>query len=286
MQPDQLRTLLAIRDTGSLSAAAETVHLSHSAVSLQMKRLEDALGREVLIKGKRPARLTPFGHTLATHAAGVLAGFDALKTLATPDSQTGEITIGFVPTTLQTLLPVVLKQMQARFPGLHIRISSGLSGDLARQVESGHLTYAVLTAPSAPLPDLSLTAIAEEPLCVIAPHGTALPENPLDALSDLPFIGFSRSTWLGAQIAALLAPRSITPSIELDSIDAVENLVARGFGASVVPQRLYATPLAETMACAPLARATRRLTLAAHASDDRATVRTALARFAKGTVQD
>jgi len=190
------------------------------------------------------------------------------------------ISIGFVPTTLQTLLPVVLERMQARFPGLSIRISSGLSGDLANQVEAGRLTYAFLTAPATPQPDLSLTDVAREALCVIAPPGTSLPANPLDALASLPFIGFSRATWLGVQIAALLQPRTITPAIELDSIDAVENLVARGFGASVVPQRLYAKPLDETMACARIGKAARQLSFAAHASDDRTTVRTALAQFA------
>ncbi|MDQ2090223.1 LysR family transcriptional regulator [Marimonas arenosa] len=283
MQPDQLRTLLAIRDTGSLSAAAAAVHLSHSAISLQMKRLEDSLGRAVMIKGRRPARLTPFGLTLATRAEQVLADFDALMRLAAPDSTTGDIRIGFVPTTLQTLLPVVLERMQTRFPGLSIRISSGLSGDLAEQVETGRLTYAVLTAPAAPPPGLTLTDIGHEPLYVVAPKDTALPPDPLAALPDLPFIGFSRATWLGAQIAALLAPHAITAAIEFDSIDAVENLVARGFGASVVPQRVYARPLSDSMSCAPLPRATRRLALAAHVSDDRTTVRTALAAFARGT---
>ncbi|MDU8927240.1 LysR family transcriptional regulator [Alisedimentitalea sp. MJ-SS2] len=281
MQPDQLRTLLAIRDTGSLSAAADAVHLSHSAVSLQMKRFEEALGRNLLIKGKRPARLTPFGLALAERAAPILAQLQDLATLATPDSTSGEISIGFVPTTLQTLLPVVLTQMQSRFPDLSIRISSGLSGDLAARVAAGHLTYAFLTAPEADQPDLSLTEIAREPLCVIAPPGTALPSDPLKTLTNQPFIGFSRATWLGTQIAALLRAHAITPSIELDSIDAVENLVALGFGASIVPQRLYATPLDQTMACAPLPRAARHLALAAHKNDDRTTVLNALSNYAK-----
>jgi DNA-binding transcriptional LysR family regulator len=281
MQPEHLRTLLAIRATGSLSAAARAVNLSHSAVSLQMKRLELALGRDVLIKGRRPARLTPFGQTLATQAQEVLSGFDALSRLAAPDSETGEVTIGFVPTTLQTLLPVVLKRITARFPDLTVRISSGLSGELAEAIETGTLNYAVLTAPITPHPGLSLIDIGAEPLCVIAPPGTQLPDKPLDLFAALPLIGFSRSTWLGAQIAALLRDRSLTPSIELDSIDAVENLVAQGFGASVVPQRLYAPPLGHSMACAPLPGAARHLMLAAHPSDDRQTVRHALADFAR-----
>ena len=133
-----------------------------------------------------------------------------------------------------------------------------------------------------PGPDLQLTGIAQEPLCVIAPLGTELPADPLTALPGLPFIGFSRATWLGAQIAALLHPLGIALSIELDSLDAVENLVTRGFGASIVPQRLYASPLSENMACAQLPGAARHLTFAAHASDDRATVRAAMAQFARG----
>lgn len=282
MQPEQLRTLIAIRDAGSLSAAAQSVHLSHSAVSLQMKRLEETLGRAVLHKGRRPACLTPFGQTLAMRAEKVLAGLDDLKRLATPDSTAGEIAIGFVPTTLQTLLPVVLARMQKRFPALTLRISSGLSGDLASQVRNGRLTYAVLTEPARSVPDLSFTAIAKEPLYVIAPAGTALPRPPIETFRMLPYIGFARSTWLGRDIDALLRPHGISATIELDSIDAVENLVARGFGASIVPQRLHAPALGTRMACAPIRGTARQLMLASHISDDRATVREALAESAAG----
>ena len=181
-----------------------------------------------------------------------------------PDSQSGEITIGFVPTTLQTLLPTVLDRLTTRFPRLSVRVSSGLSGDLAARVEDGRLDYAFLTAPASPAPGLRLIDIALEPLCLIAPPGTELPDPPLDLLVQLPLIGFSRATWLGTQIAALLHPYHLPPSIELDSIDAVENLVALGFGASVVPQRLHAPPLGDRMACVALPGAARRLMLAAH----------------------
>ena len=61
MQIAHLRTLLAIRDRGSFSAAAEAVHLSHSAVSVQMRQLEEETGIALFVKGRRPASLTPLG---------------------------------------------------------------------------------------------------------------------------------------------------------------------------------------------------------------------------------
>ena len=60
-------------------------------------------------------------------------------------------------------------------------------------------------------------------------------------MRQLPYIGFNRRTWVGQQIAAKLQQRGIhvNESIEIDSLEAIENLVAEGFGASIIPQRLH-----------------------------------------------
>ena len=279
MNLSRLRTLVAIQDAGGFTAAAGRVNLSQSAVSVQMKQLEHELGGPLFIPGRRPATLTPLGLEAAERARDILAGIDGLRALNAGDDTGGQIAIGFVPTTLQTLLPRVLRHLQARFPALGVSVRSGLSAELGRGIEAQALDFAFLTSPLDLPPQIDLTEIAEEPLFVIDDGSGARPRSDLDILRARPYIAFSRKTWLGRRIDAVLARRGLTarPPIELDSVDAVEHLVAEGLGASVVPQRLGAPPLAERLRCTPFLDegrpVVRRLMLAAHRNSRRETLK-------------
>jgi len=104
-----------------------------------------------------------------------------------------------------------------------------------------------------------------------------------ELLRDQPYIAFNPRTWLGQQIFTSLNARglSFNPAIELNSIDAVENLVAQGFGVSIVPQRLFADDMAKTLRCLALGDATesRELVLASHLHCSRPTLRRTIIGF-------
>ncbi len=285
MQTSHLRTLLAIRDTGSFSAAADVVSLSHSAISVQMKQLEEQLGAPLFVKGRRPALLTPLGEEVAEKAQAIVAQLDALKALGGADDVAGRVTLGFVPTTLQTLLPVVLERLRADFPDLRVSVRSGLSRQLAKLVAEGDVDFAFLSSPIEHNPQLRLLEIGQEPLMLVTSKKT--PKGRVaDLLRQNPYIAFNRNTWLGAQIARHLLQTGYLgePDIELDSIDAIEHLVAQGFGVSVVPQRLMAAPLEETLQSYALSQPApvRRMMLATPRHCRRQTLRECLSNIAAG----
>ncbi len=276
MNTAYLKTLLAIRETGSFLQASALRNLSHSAVSVQMKRLEQQLGQELFHKGKRPAQLTSFGARFCEAAVGVVADVDRLMRLSTTDSTEGLVRIGFVSTTLQTLLPVVLERLGRQFPRLRVNAVSGLSDDLAARVEAETLDFAFVSAPTGPSGNLRVIEYAREPLRIIAPPDAPEPPDPMHILAERGFIGFSGHTWLGAQIRAALRESGVRVNqiVELDSIDAIENLVARGVGVSVVPQRLFAEDLSTRMKCLAFAAQNneRVLSLITHRENDRTTI--------------
>lgn len=277
MRLDPLRTLTAIADHGSFSAAAAHINLSHSAVSVQMRQLEDEAGVALFDRTTRPPKLTDLGQAYVDKARGILAQVAALKELKGGDSLTGRVTFGFVPTTLQTVLPMLLGELRARFPDLQVSARSGLSNDLAAAVENREMSFAFLTAPRTCPRDMVLDAIASEPLFVIAEKGRLQGQSADALLATAPYIAFSRRSWLGERIEAEFARRALpfAPVIELDSIDAVENLVAQGFGVSVVPQRLFAPALGDRVDCLPFAAPglARHLVMASHRLHNRATLR-------------
>lgn len=238
----QLRSLAAFLEQGSFAAAGDRVGLSQSAISIQMRQLEDELGVQLFDRSHRPPVFTDVGEQVAKLGRSVLAQIDDIRAVATGQGVARTVSMGFVPTTLQTLAPVVLNRLRALYPQLQVNVKSGLSGELATMVSRRELDFAILTAPVMNMPDLEVSEIAREPLFVIAPSNrSGITDDGALARSG-PFISFSKRSWLGQNIALLLQARGIYVDevMEIDSIDAIEALVADGFGVSIVPRRLLA----------------------------------------------
>jgi len=238
----QLRSIATIMRHGSFAAAGDRIGLSHSAISVQMQQLENFLGIALFDRSSRPVRMTPEGTRIANIADEILQRLESINQVASGAEMLDSVSIGFIPTTVENLLPRVLEELRVAFPALQVRVKSGLSGELAAALANRELDYALLTAPVVEMPELEITPIASEPFVVIAPASCADIESDEELLRSMPYIAFNRRTWVGRHIAARLQQRGIhiRESIEIDSLDAIENLVARGFGVAIVPRRLHA----------------------------------------------
>ena len=250
----QLRTLVAIAEQGSFTAAGNAVGLSHSAISLHVKALEQELGVLLVDRARRPPRLTARGGALVEQARRMAALVDEIRALGSDEVLAGSLAVGVVPTAMVHLLPPALARLRALHPKLAIQVRTGLSSELAQAVRMAELDIAVVTRPDITPEGLAVHEIAREPLVVIAP-GDAAEDTDAELIAAHPFIWFSRKTWAGQQIERLLHARGLHPreAMEVDSLEAIEALVAHGLGVSVVPERPR-TPLA-----APLPPALRRV---------------------------
>ncbi|MEM6624964.1 MAG: LysR family transcriptional regulator [Pseudomonadota bacterium] len=236
INPRHLASLAAIGRHGSFAAAGRAVGRSHSAVSLHIKALEETLGTTLVDRRAKPAVLTADGLALAEHAERLARVIDDIRAIGSGGVLAGRLTAGIVPTAMIHLAPHALALLQAEHPNLGIDIRTGLSGELAAAVRSGELDAAVVTAPDTPAEDLEQRAVAEEPLVVIAPAHATEPDD-AGLLSAHPFIWFSRKTWAGQQIERRLLDRGVATSarMEVDSLEAIHQLVRHGLGVSVVP---------------------------------------------------
>ena len=266
----QLRSLTGILQSGSFTAAGERIGLSPAAISIQMQQLEESLGVELFDRSSRPVSLTAEGVRIAAMAQEALDKIDNIRLAAGGELAGGPISMGFIPTSVQYLLPRVLEALRQAYPDLQVRVKSGLSGELATAVSRRELDYALLTEPEIEMPELEITTVGVEPFYVIAPANREGIESDSDLLRSMPYIAFNRRTWVGRHIAARLRQRGIhvDEAIEIDSLEAIENLVARGFGVSIVPRRLHAAvnrrDLVHVPFCDPVD--TRRLALVQHAT--------------------
>ncbi|MCR9174762.1 MAG: LysR family transcriptional regulator [Alphaproteobacteria bacterium] len=238
-----LETLIAIAEVGSFAAAADRVGVTQSAVSMQMKALEEDLAVALFDRSRRPPILNETGRRILDSAREMVRLGEALKATAAGERVRGRLRLGVIPTAATGLVPDALAGLARRAPELQIRIESGLSVDLVRRVAQGGLDAAVVTETPRLERGLVIRTILEEALVVVAPATlvkgavTRDGDTARHLLRTRPFVRFNRRTGVGRVIEAALRQQRITvnEAMELDSIEAILAMVTRGLGVAVSP---------------------------------------------------
>lgn len=230
-----LRTLQEIDRSASFAAAAERLNMTLSAVSMQMKTLEEELGVALFDRAFRPPKLTARGRAVCDHAGVVIAAEDALMRECLPDDGLrGRFRIGFVPTASARLLPGFLIRAGRDTPEARFDIETDLSEALEARVLSGQLDCAVVTASATPANGIRYHELRTEALVFAAPATCA--GLPMDRLfRDLPFFHFMPHSGIGKLIADYVGDQP-GRSIVLDSVEAIMECVGKGIGFTLLPE--------------------------------------------------
>ncbi len=245
---------MTIASEGSFAAAADKLGLTQSAVSLQMKALEEEFRTELFDRTMRRPAINANGRELLARASEVVRLYDLLpEAVSEPNDLAGSFTFGAVNTIMAGVLPGVLRRLQNAHPRLQPRVVSGLSAELVHMVDRGEIDAALVSEPPAKLdPDLIWTGLYGEPLVVVAPKGCEA-KTDVQLLQELPFIRFSRSAWAGRLIHKSIRRRQIKVNqcMETDSLEAIALMVSHGLGVSVVPLRPIADPFPAPLCVIP-----------------------------------
>jgi DNA-binding transcriptional LysR family regulator len=241
----QIRTLslfLTVARTGSFAAAGHQVGLTPAAVGLQMRALEEELGRPLFDRGPRSMALNHHGQSFVAQAQDLVARWDTvLQSQEDATHLLGTVQVGALVSALMGEFADALWALKREHPELEVRLLAGLSATFFGQVERGELDAAVVTQPPTRTPaDLLWSPLYVEPMVLVVPRKPhfELPKQPLDMLRKCPFLRFDRHTWTGALVDRALdqCGAQVRDELELNSVEAIVALVRQGFGVSIVPQ--------------------------------------------------
>ncbi|WP_392969940.1 LysR family transcriptional regulator [Streptomyces sp. LN245] len=265
---ERLRTLDALARHGSVSGAAEGLHVTTSAVSQQMSKLEREVGQQLLAKNGRGVRLTDAGRLLAEHAARILSQVElAQSDLEAQRGQVAyELRLSAFPTAARGLFPAALAELRAEHPALRVRSSelepeAGVAG-----VVRGDLDLAVVLDwynKPMPLPDgLVKASILDDPADVAMPAGHRLAgrdEVDLGDFADDEWITWAEGEFCHEWLMFTLRSQGVEPRIghRAGETHTQLGLVAAGLGVCVAPL-LGRRPMPEGVVTVPVRQRVRR----------------------------
>ncbi len=172
-----LRSFVTTADMGGVTRAASVLNLTQSAVSMQLKRLEEGLGLQLMDRSNRTIGLTPEGEQLLGYARQMLALNDEALGRLTANDYEGEIVLGVPHDIVYPVLPPILRQFAADFPRMQVRLISSFSKQMKEQFAKSEIDVLLTTEYDTPAESVALREI---PLVWVgAPDGQAWKQRPL-----------------------------------------------------------------------------------------------------------
>lgn len=144
--PALLRAFIAVKDTGGFTRAAQRLHLTQSAISHQIRRLEEQVGRPLLYRTTRRLTLTEDGEEFLHHAQRILDASDALTRRFHLSPMSGVIRFGVADTYLGARLPGLLSQFARSHPCVRLEVNVASNLDFRAMLAAGELDMAVVLA--------------------------------------------------------------------------------------------------------------------------------------------
>ncbi|WP_298569133.1 LysR family transcriptional regulator [uncultured Aliiroseovarius sp.] len=172
-----MRSFATVADAGGVTRAAGLLHLTQSAVSMQIKRLEDSLGRTLLDRSGRGVSLTADGEQLLGYARRMLRLNDEVYARLTDQAYEGEVVMGVPADVVYPAIPEVLKQFHAEYPRMRVQLISSYTSRLKAMFARGECDIVLTTEDTMDAGGETLTTL---PLVWVgAPGGQAWRNRPL-----------------------------------------------------------------------------------------------------------
>ncbi|MGB6686428.1 MAG: LysR substrate-binding domain-containing protein [Terracidiphilus sp.] len=239
-----LRYLVAVAEHRHFGRAAEACNVSQPTLSGQIRKLESELGVTLLERTNKRVDLTPIGGQILAHARRALEEAHQMEAVARAarDPLIGPLRLGAIPTLAPYLMPLILEPLRRDYPGLTIELWEDQTKSLIEGLRNRKLDAALLATP-ADSPEITEIALFSEPLlaalprqhpaCAEASVGEESLAEELLVLADGHCLANHALAACGGKNVA--SRSRLQGSMQASSLETLVNLVAAGYGATLVP---------------------------------------------------
>jgi LysR family nitrogen assimilation transcriptional regulator len=242
-----MKYFVAIVDAGSLTAAADAIAIAQPALTRQLRELEKDLGVQLLHRTPRGVHLTQAGATLYEASCRILADAEQVREQLTGRERRirqASVVLGISPTLARLLVPGVFEQCRRSPDDVKLTVREAFTPVLLDWLERDVIDIAVVTNPE-PGQALTMHMLLGEPFALVTAVSKGL--KPVISLTELARIPVLMTTLHRGIVEFQLAPlggRLIVQS-EIDSVDAIREMVIQGQGATLMPVSVFADPRAQ-----------------------------------------
>jgi LysR family hydrogen peroxide-inducible transcriptional activator len=244
----ELRYLVAVADRRHFGRAAESCNVSQPTLSSQIRKLEDELGVTLLERTNKRVDLTPVGSKILIHARRALAEAGQMEAVARAarDPLVGPLKLGVITTLAPYLMPLILKPLRQAYPKMPIELWEDQTRSLIDGLRNHRLDAALLATPPG-APEITELALFDEPLLAVLPlhHKLAAAKKvqedalagELLVLADGHCLANQALAACGARAGSLRGAiqSKSSGSMQASTLETLVNLVAAGYGATLLP---------------------------------------------------
>ena len=244
MDVHQLELFLAVMESSSMTRAAEKIHLSPGAVSLQLHNLAMELNTELFVRSGKRLIPTPAAARLAEHAKAVIKRMSQIQQEFANDlaKDTRPFHLATGVTTLIYQLGGPLRQLRKQFPNTEIRVTVGVTEDIVAGVLDRRFDLGLISLPVSE-EKLKIMPLFEEELLLLRPSTTKVRGGRVGSiqaaeLAGVPFLLYPTRSNIRLVIDQFFRELDLVPNVvmEAEDTEAIKRLVESGFGYSILPE--------------------------------------------------
>lgn len=244
MDTRRLFSFVRIVDAGSITRAADILHIAQPALSQQMTALESHFGQQLLVRSKQGVEPTDAGRALYRHAQVILRQVDSAQAEVSVVGRelAGGVSVGLAPYSTVTAIALpLLTAVRERYPSILLHINENFGGVLSEAMMTGRMDMALLY-DAGPIKGVTFERLLTEELMVVAPPGTGLPGEHASAVSlldmtEVPLLLPGPMHTIRKVVESAFETAFAQPKIvaEVESVTLMAQAVRSGLGATVLP---------------------------------------------------
>jgi len=244
MDIHQLRLFLAVMESSSMTRAAEKVHLSPGAVSLQLHNLADELHTELFVRSGKRLIPTPAASRLAGHVKDLVKRMEQIQQEFESDLSKDVRPFHFATgvTTLIYQLGRPLRQLRKQYSNAQIRVTVGVTEEIVSGLHDRRFDLGLISLPVRE-ENLTILPLFEEELLVLRPSAKSVGGSHVGVirapeLARAPFLLYPKRSNMRQVIDKFFEDINVTPRVVMEAADteAIKSLVESGFGYSILPE--------------------------------------------------